>query len=68
MTDAERAASAIDNTHLVWNGPNVTSTIPKSCNSPAEPLLAPMPRAGRETVCSGHFPAGLFGVALRYLR
>lgn len=56
MTDAERAASAINFRRVVWDGPNVTSAAPSvlSAGSPTLTIAStPVPSA------SGGYPVGL---------
>jgi hypothetical protein len=62
MTNSERLASAINTNHLVWTGPQVTSTIPSVLSAAGVPTLKVNSPAG----IAGNYAVGLaqFGPAL----
>ena len=61
MTPAQRAASSVSLTHLVWNGPHVTADAPKVLQSGAPRLTvaSPATASGSYTVGSASFGPAL---------
>ncbi|HKO96866.1 MAG TPA: PA domain-containing protein, partial [Pyrinomonadaceae bacterium] len=55
MTNAERAASAINTTHLVWNGPKVKADVPGYLKSPVLKVNSPAAIAGNYEVGLAEF-------------
>jgi PA domain-containing protein len=59
MTNAERAASAINTTHLVWNGPKVKADAPAVLKSPLLKVNSPPAIAGNYEIGTADFGAPL---------
>lgn len=59
MTDAERAASAINTNHLVWNGPQVVADAPTVLGTPRLRVNSPPAIAGNYQVGTADFGAQL---------
>ncbi len=59
MTDAERQASAINNGHLTWNGPLVTSSVGSTLGTPRLRVNSPPAVAGNYAVGTADFGPGV---------
>jgi hypothetical protein len=55
MTDAERAASAINTAHLTWNGPHVVTDVPNVLGTPRLRINSPAAIAGNYTIGTALF-------------
>ena len=59
MTNAERAASAINTTHLVWNGPQVKADVPSILKTPLLKVNSPLAIAGNYEIGTADFGSPL---------
>jgi uncharacterized repeat protein (TIGR01451 family) len=72
MTDAERAASAVNTQKLAWNGPQVATDVPKVLGNPSLKITSPAAIAGTYTVGTASFGpaltvAGISGAVVQAL-